>query len=142
MLKKFPIRFDGAVAGLAQIAAVAGAFALLAAPGSSSARVAGLYCAPMAGPHDRITRAGGSWVELTPDQLEFARGVWATMPAAHARLPLGHKAFLSKGGNEPADSVYFVDDDAICARMFVSRGLAEQIVEVGAGMITHSGDSS
>ncbi len=81
-------------------------------------------------------------MELTADQLEFARGIWASMPAAHARLPLGHRAFLSRGGAEPADSVYFVDDDSICGRMFVSRGLAEQILDVGAGKIAHSGDSS
>jgi hypothetical protein len=108
----------------------------------ASARVDSLYCAPMAGPHDRIVNAGGSWVELTFDQLQFARGIWASMPAAHARLPLGHRAFLSRGGAEPADSVYFVDEDSICGRMFVSFGLEEQILAVGAGKIEHSGDSS
>jgi hypothetical protein len=120
-------------------------FALVLAPGAprtASAHVEGLYCAPMAGPHDRIIGAGGSWIALTPAQLEFARGVWASMPASHGRLPLGHTAFLSRGGGEPADSVYFIDDDMICARMFVSRGLAERIVDVGAGLITHSGDAS
>jgi hypothetical protein len=108
----------------------------------ASARVDSLYCAPMAGPHDRIVNAGGSWVELTFDQLQFARGIWASMPAAHARLPLGHRAFLSRGGAEPADSVYFVDEDSICGRMFVSLDLEEQILAVGAGKIEHSGDSS
>ena len=108
----------------------------------ASARVDSLYCAPMAGPHDRIVNAGGSWVELTYDQLEFARGIWASMPAAHARLPLGHRAFLSRGGAEPADSIYFVDEDSICGRMFVSLDLEEQILAVGAGKIEHSGDSS
>ena len=108
----------------------------------ASARVESLYCAPMAGPHDRIVSAGGSWVELTFDQLQFARGIWASMPASHARLPLGHRAFLSRGGAEPADSVYFVDEDSICGRMFVSRGLEEQLLAVGAGKIEHSGDSS
>ena len=108
----------------------------------ASARVESLYCAPMAGPHDRIVSAGGSWVELTFDQLQFARGIWASMPASHARLPLGHRAFLSRGGAELADSVYFVDEDSICGRMFVSRGLEEQLLAVGAGKIEHSGDSS
>jgi hypothetical protein len=137
---ELPLRIGGA--GPARIAGVVAVLALAAAPRISSARVEGLYCAPMAGPHDRISRAGGSWVELTPDQVEFARGIWATMPAAHGRLPLGRKAFLSRGGAELADSVYFVDDDMICGRMFVSRGLADRIVEVGAGLIMHSGDSS
>jgi hypothetical protein len=140
MLKLFHPRVRGA--GFGPIAYLGVAMSIIAAPAPASARVEGLYCAPMAGPHDRITSAGGSWVELNADQLEFARGVWASMPAAHARLPLGHRAFLSRGGAEPADSVYFVDDEDICARMFVSRGLAERIVEVGAGTIMHSGDSS
>ncbi len=127
----------------ASLARLLAAFVLaLAAPRPVWAHVDGLYCAPMAGPHDRITGAGGSWVALTPAQLEFARGVWASMPASHGRLPLGHAAFLSRGGGEPADSVYFIDDEMICARMFVSRGLAERIVDVGAGLITHSGDAS
>jgi hypothetical protein len=132
----------GGVAGLARNAGVLGAIAFIAAGAPAAARVDSLYCAPIAGPHDRIVSAGGTWVELTADQLEFARGIWASMPAAHARLPLGHRAFLSRGGAEPADSVYFVDDDSICGRMFVSRGLAEQILDVGAGKIAHSGDSS
>ncbi|MGA2043157.1 MAG: hypothetical protein ABSG83_07260 [Roseiarcus sp.] len=114
----------------------------LDAPQASPAHVEGLYCASVAGPHDRIVGAGGSWTALTADQLEFARGLWASMQASHGRLPLGHAAFLSRGGNEPADSVYFIDDGMICARMFVSRGLAERIVDVGAGLITHSGDAS
>jgi len=134
-------RFRIASRGFAPTILAAGALAL-AAPQASSAHVEGLYCASVAGPHDRIIGAGGSWTALTPDQLEFARGLWASMPASHARLPLGHAAFLSRGGNEPADSVYFIDDGMICARMFVSRGLAERIVDVGAGLITHSGDAS
>jgi hypothetical protein len=128
--------------GLARTAAILGAVVLSAPLSPVSARVDSLYCAPMAGPHDRIVNAGGSWVELTPDQLQFARGIWASMPAAHARLPLGHQAFLSRGGAEPADSVYFVDDESICGRMFVSRGLEEQILAVGAGKIEHGDDSS
>ena len=123
-----------------------GGVALAAILGSAlspaSARVDSLYCAPMAGPHDRIVNAGGSWLELSADQLQFARGIWASMPASHARLPLGHRAFLSRGGAEPADSVYFVDEDSICGRMFVSHGLEEQILAVGAGKIEHSGDAS
>lgn len=141
MVKSTRSRVRGAAA-LGRIASLAAAIGLIGVPLPASARIEGLFCAPMAGPHERITSAGGSWVELTPDQLEFARGVWASMPAAHARLPLGHRAFLSRGGAEPADSVYFVDEDEICARMFVSRGLAERIVEVGAGAIMHTGDSS
>ena len=132
----------GGAAGLARIASIASALALLGAPAPSTAHVESLYCAPMGGPHDRIASAGGSWLELTPDQLAFARGVWATMPAAHGRLPLGHSAFLSRGGNEPADSIYFIDDDMICARMFISRGLSERLIDVGAGLIVHGGDAS
>lgn len=142
MANKLPPRFGGRAPSLARIALLMGLAAAIAAPRSSSARVSGLYCAPMAGPHDRITSAGGSWIELTPDQFAFVRGVWATVPESHGMLPLGRKAFLSRGGNEPADSIYFIDEEMICARMFVSQGLAQRIIDVGAGLIPHSGDAS
>ena len=49
----------------------------------------------------------GKWIELTPDQWEFLRGIYAMNPLTPPGLPYGDKAALAKVDGEAGGIVYF-----------------------------------
>lgn len=111
--------------------------------GVSAAEVA--TCELFSGPKARIEAGGGTVVELDKEQLNFARGIWVNTEGTHSDLPAGDKAYWAHGGFErdgkpsQLDSVYFVDGDQVCARMWVSAKFAPTILFIGAGDVVHVG---
>ena len=59
----------------------------------------------------------GKWIELTPEQWEFMRGIYAMNPETPAGLPYGDKAVLAQVDGNSGGLVFFIDGDKACTPM-------------------------
>ena len=64
-----------------------------------------------------ITGHNGKLIELTPDQWQFLRGIYAMNLETPPGLPCGDEAVLAHVDGEPDGLVFFVDGDKACAPM-------------------------
>src|SRR5271166_1201367 len=53
-------------------------------------------CVDISVPKHAIEARNGKWIELTPDQWQFLRGIYAMNPLTPPGLPYGDKAALAK----------------------------------------------
>jgi hypothetical protein len=53
----------------------------------------------------------GKLIEITPDQWQFLRGVYAMNPEAPPGLPPGDNAVLAQARDDPNGLLFFVDGD-------------------------------
>jgi hypothetical protein len=53
-------------------------------------------CVDVSVPKQVIESRNGKWIELTPEQWEFLRGIYAMNPLTPPGLPYGDKAVLAK----------------------------------------------
>jgi len=97
------------------------------------------WCVDVAVPHDEIVARDGKWIELTPDQWQFLRGVYAMNPQTPPGLPYGDKAVLARTKDNAAGLVFFIDGDKACTPMLVPPELLTLMQEVGSGSINHQG---
>jgi hypothetical protein len=79
--------------------------------------------AATAGQNDKL-------IELTSDQWEFLRGVYATNPEAAPGLPCGDNAVLAQDWGDSDDLLFFVEGDQPCAPMHAPPALLSLIDEV------------
>ena len=56
----------------------------------------------------------GKWIELTSDQWQFLRGIYAINPLTPRGLPYGDKAALIKIDGRSGGMVFFIDGDKAC----------------------------
>ena len=54
------------------------------------------------------------WIELTSDQWQLLRGIYAINPLTPRGLPYGDKAALIKIDGRPGGMVFFIDGDKAC----------------------------
>ena len=119
------------------------AAALIAAPhlafaaGGSSAR-----CTDVSAPKKAIIDHKGKWIELTSQQWEFLRGVYAMNPLTPPGLPYGDRAVLAQIDGDSGGLIFFIDGDRACTPMPAPSALIEMIRDVAADTISHEGDGT
>ena len=122
MLNKACLAFLGAVAVLPQIA--------FAADNSSR-------CVDVSVPKNAITAHNGRWIELTPEQWQFMRGIYAMNPQTPAGLPYGDKAVLAQVDGNNGGMVFFIDGDKACTPMPIPVELISMMRDVATDTINH-----
>jgi hypothetical protein len=88
------------------------------------------------------TGQNGKLIELTSDQWQFLRGVYAMNPEAPPGLPDGDKAVLRLGGGDSNGLLFFVDGDKACTPMNAPPALLSLIDQVAVGDSNHEGPAS
>jgi hypothetical protein len=78
-------------------------------------------------------------IELTSDQWQFLRGIYAMNPEAPAGLPEGDRAVFRPGGGDSDGLLFFVDGDKACAPMNAPPALLSLMDHVGVGDTNHQG---
>jgi hypothetical protein len=122
MLNKVAFAFVGAVAILPQIA--------LAADGSTR-------CVDVSVPKSAITAHNGKWIQLTPEQWQFMRGIYAMNPQTPAGLPYGDRAVLAQVDGNNGGMVFFIDGDKACTPMPIPVELIAMMRDVATDTINH-----
>jgi len=83
----------------------------------------------------------GKWIELTSDQWQFLRGIYAMNPLTPAGLPYGDKAALVKIEGRTGGMVFFIDGDKACTPMAVPDELLSMMDDVATAKISHEGSA-
>ncbi len=122
MLNRMVLAFVGAVAILPQIA--------LASDNSSR-------CVDVSVPKNAITAHNGRWIQLTPEQWQFMRGIYAMNPQTPAGLPYGDKAVLAQVDGNNGGMVFFIDGDKACTPMPIPVELIAMMRDVATDTINH-----
>jgi hypothetical protein len=126
----FP-RLRGAFARFGFLAAL-GVACVFAAPAHAEG-----VCRPLA--EIRAKVINDRWVELTFDQWQFLRGIFALNPETPPGLPYGDKAALIQHVDDKNGLVLFLDGDKGCSPMRAPAELIELLMRVGTGEIAHEG---
>src|SRR5580704_3963373 len=74
-------------------------------------------CVDVSMPRDAIIARNGRWIELTSEQWQFLRGIYAMNPETPPGLPYGDKAVLAEVDGRPSGLVFFIDGDKACTPM-------------------------
>jgi hypothetical protein len=106
---------------------------------SSAAQNLTDLCIDISVPRQEVIARHGKWIELTPDQWQFLRGIYAMNPETPPGLPFGDKAVLAQIDGRPAGLVFFVDGDKACTPMLAPPELLVLMQEVATGAINHQG---
>jgi hypothetical protein len=83
----------------------------------------------------------GKWIELTTDQWQFLRGIYAMNPLTPPGLPYGDKAALVKFDGRSGGIVFFIDGDKACTPMSVPDELLAMMDDVATAKISHDGSA-
>jgi hypothetical protein len=114
--------------------------ALMALPQLAFAAGEGVgRCVDISVPKHAIEARNGKWIELTPDQWEFLRGIYAMNPLTPPGLPYGDKAALAKVDGNSGGLVFFIDGDRACTPMPVPDALLTMMDDIATAKITHEG---
>lgn len=118
--------------------AVLGALALglCATPALAQSSPTG-RCVDVSVPKNAITARNGKWIELTREQWEFIRGIYAMNPETPAGLPYGDKAVLAEIDGHPGGMIFFIDGDKACTPMPVPVELIAMMRDVATSEISH-----
>jgi hypothetical protein len=122
MLNKVILAFVGAAALLPQIA--------FAADNTSR-------CVDVSVPKSAITAHNGRWIQLTSEQWQFMRGIYAMNPQTPAGLPYGDKAVLAQVDGNAGGMVFFIDGDKACTPMPIPVELIAMMRDVATDTINH-----
>jgi hypothetical protein len=74
-------------------------------------------CVDLATVRAATTGEANKLIELTSDQWQFLRAIYAMNPEAPAGLPDGDKAVLRLGDGDSTGLLFFVDRDKACTPM-------------------------
>jgi hypothetical protein len=125
MLNKASVAFVAALVALPQ--------ACLAADEHASA------CVDISAPKSAIIARHGRWIELTPAQWEFLRGVYVLNPNTPPGLPYGDKAVLAQVEGKPGGLVFFIDGEMACTPMEIPQALLTIVQDVETTAVNHVG---
>src|SRR6516164_5077292 len=120
------------------------AFALGLAALSSGAAAADhspSLCADVSTPKAVVAAHHGRWIELSGDQWQFLRGIYAMNPQTPPGLPFGDKAALVEIDGRPGGLVFFIDGDKACTPMAVPNELLAMMDDVATAKISHEGSA-
>ena len=96
-------------------------------------------CVDLATVRTAATGQNSELIELTSDQWQFLRGIYAMNPEAPPGLPYGDKAVFTQGGDDSNGLLFFVDDDKACTPMNAPRGLLSLMDQFAVGDTNHQG---
>ena len=98
-------------------------------------------CVDASAPKQAAEARHGKWIELTSDQWQFLRGIFAMNPLTPPGLPYGDKAALVRFEGRPGGMVFFIDGDKACTPMAVPDELLAMMDEVATDKISHEGSA-
>jgi hypothetical protein len=124
MLNRYSLALAAAVATLPQLA-----FAAETA-----------QCVDVSVPKHAIEARNGKWIQLTAEQWEFLRGIYAMNPLTPPGLPYGDKAALAKVDGNDGGLIFFIDGDKACTPMPVPDKLLAMMDDVATAKINHEGN--
>jgi len=116
--------------------ALAGALAVLP---QIVAAAEGAQCVDVSVPKHAIEARNGKWIQLTAEQWEFLRGIYAMNPLTPPGLPYGDKAALAKVDGNDGGLIFFIDGDKACTPMPVPDKLLAMMDDVATAKINHEG---
>ena len=97
-------------------------------------------CVDVSVPKQAIEARNGKWIQLTADQWEFLRGIYAMNPLTPPGLPYGDKAALAKVDGNSGGLIFFIDGDKACTPMPVPDKLLAMMDDVATAKINHDGN--
>jgi hypothetical protein len=96
-------------------------------------------CVDISAPKKVIEAHHGKWINLTQNQWEFMRGIYAMDPLTPPGLPYGDRAALAKVDGDSGGLIFFIDGDKACTPMPVPDKLLSMMDDVGKAKINHEG---
>jgi hypothetical protein len=96
-------------------------------------------CVDASAPKQVIESRNGKWIELTRDQWQFLRGIYAMNPLTPPGLPYGDKAVLAKVEGSAGGLVFFIDGNKACTPMPVPDTVLTMMDDVATHKIPHEG---
>ena len=119
--------------------AVVGALIVLP-PNACAAENSASRCVDVASlSKNAVIARNGKWIELTPEQWQFLRGVYAVNLETPLGLPYGDKAVLAQVNNDSGGLVFFIDDEKPCTPMRAPPSLLALMDQVATAKINHEG---
>jgi hypothetical protein len=96
-------------------------------------------CVDVSAPKRAVEAQHGKWIELTSDQWQFLRGIYAMNPITPPGLPYGDKAALATVEGHDGGVVFFLDGNRACTPMLAPDALLAMMDEVATAKINHEG---
>ena len=96
-------------------------------------------CVDVSVPKHAIEARNGKWIQLTAEQWEFLRGIYAMNPLTPPGLPYGDKAALARVDGNSGGLIFFIDGDKACTPMPVPQTLLSMMDDVATAKINHEG---
>jgi hypothetical protein len=98
------------------------------------------HCVDVSVPKKAVEARIGKWIQLTAEQWEFLRGIYAMNPLTPPGLPYGDKAALAKVDGNDGGLIFFIDGDKACTPMPVPDKLLAMMDDVATAKINHECD--
>ena len=99
------------------------------------------HCVDASAPKHAAEANHGKWIELTSDQWQFLRGIYAMNLLSSPGLPYGDRAALVKIDGVSGGMVFFIDGDKACTPMAVPDQLLAMMDDVATAKISHEGSA-
>jgi hypothetical protein len=96
-------------------------------------------CADVARPKAMVAEHHGRWIELSAEQWQFLRGVYAMNPETPPGLPYGDHAVLARFDDMGSGIVFFIDGDRACTPTSAPLELLSLMKDVESHTIKHEG---
>ncbi len=96
-------------------------------------------CVDVSVPKKAVEAENGRWIELTAEQWEFLRGIYAMNPLTPPGLPFGDKAALARVDGNESGLVFFLDGNRACTPMAAPKALLALLDDVATAKISHEG---
>lgn len=74
-------------------------------------------CVAVSTARDAVASHNGTWIELTTEEWQFLRGVYAMNSGTPGGLPYGSKAVLAQVSGYDDGMVFFIDGNQACTPM-------------------------
>ena len=117
--------------------ALAGALAVL--PQMVHAAESAARCVDASVPKHAVEARHGKWIELTSEQWQFLRGIYAMNPETPPGLPYGDKAALAQVEGDNGGLIFFIDGDRAYTPMPVPKQLLVMMDDAATSKINHEG---
>jgi hypothetical protein len=98
------------------------------------------HCVDVSVPKKAVEARNGKWIQLTAEQWEFLRGIYAMNPLTPPGLPYGDKAALAKVDGNDGGLIFFIDGDKACTPMPVPDKLIAMMDDVATETINNEGN--
>lgn len=96
-------------------------------------------CVDASVPKKVVESQKGRWIELTAQQWEFLRGIYAMNPLTPPGLPYGDRAVLARVDGNDSGLVFFLDGNRACTPMEAPKALLALLDDVATAKISHEG---